>query len=282
MEMMMLRLKLLTLSIAVVLISGCAGRSVENRIYIASSVASTVGFKAIVIPTRPFKLATYQRLQRKNHVITLYIEGDGMAWINRNTISRNPTPRDPLALRLAAQDKTDNVVYMGRPCQYVNLKLERSCNNANWTSHRFSKTVIDAYDQALTQLASSIHGKGFHLVGYSGGGAIAALLAAKRSDVLSLRTIAGNLNHDALNKARRVSPLSGSLDAINVTHQLKNVPQIHYSGGDDDVVPAWVAQSFVQKVGNSSCVKRKIIENVTHSDGWVQFWRTHYLNQPKC
>jgi len=278
----MLRHKLFILSIAVLLTSGCAGRSVESRLDIASTVASEAGFNAVTISTQPFKLATYQRLQRKNQVITLYIEGDGVAWIDRYTISSNPTPRDPLVLRLASQDKTGNVVYMARPCQYVDLKFERSCNNAYWTSHRFSKTVIEAYDQALTQLASAIHGKGFHLIGYSGGGAIAALLAAKRTDVLSLKTIAGNLNHGALNKARRVSPLTGSLDAINVANQLKNMPQIHYSGGDDDVVPAWVTQSFVRKVGNSSCVGREIIKNVTHTDGWLRFWQSQYVNRAKC
>ena len=39
--------------------------------------------------------------------------------------------------------------------------------------------------------------KGIHLIGYSGGGAIAVLTASRREDVLSVRTIAANLDHSA-------------------------------------------------------------------------------------
>ena len=40
-------------------------------------------------------------------------------------------------------------------------------------------------------------------VGYSGGAAVAALVAGRRSDIVSLRTLSGYLDHVALNRARK-------------------------------------------------------------------------------
>jgi pimeloyl-ACP methyl ester carboxylesterase len=50
------------------------------------------------------------------------------------------------------------------------------------------------------------------LVGYSGGGTIAVLLAARRSDVAEVITVAANLDVGYWTQRDGLSPLTGSLD----------------------------------------------------------------------
>ena len=62
-----------------------------------------------------------------------------------------------------------------------------------------------------------------HLVGFSGGVAIAVMLTADREDIRSLRTIAGNLDHVSLNNFKKMSALSGSLDTMDYANRTKNL-----------------------------------------------------------
>jgi len=274
-------LRVALLLISVISVSACSSSSIGNRLNTAKSIVDQTGLTPVMIKTKKFSLVSFQKIRSKEHELTLYIEGDGFAWIDRYTISNNPTPINPVGLKIAAVDASMNVVYLPRPCQYVNLEAETYCHNQYWTSHRFSNEVIQSYNQALDQLAKKYNVTGFHLVGFSGGGAVATLLSAHRSDVLSLRTVAGNLDHVALNKFRNVSQLTGSLNPASYANQLKKVPQIHYSGGDDEVVPSWVAVGFVRKV-SSPCAKSKIISGVGHMDGWEQVWPRYASQIPTC
>ena len=260
----------------------CTAYSVDARRDIAFGVAAKAKLQAFQVETKTFSLAGFYRVGNSQKPISMYIEGDGFAWIDRYTISSNPTPRNPLALKLAGLDQASNVVYFARPCQFVELSQERYCNKKYWTSHRFSKEVLSSYNQALEQIKKKFNPSGFHLVGFSGGAAITALLAAERSDVLSLRTIAGNLDHVALNRARRVSPLSGSLNPISVALKLKATPQIHYSGGNDRIIPGWVAQAFAKAVGRGPCVNTRIIPRASHLEGWLAVWKSLSREIPKC
>ena len=77
----------------------------------------------------------------KNKDIKIYIEGDGLSWLSRRTISDNPTPINPISLKLMNQDKSQCKVYLARPCQYTNSMM---CDKKYWTSHRFSKDIISS------------------------------------------------------------------------------------------------------------------------------------------
>lgn len=262
--------------------AACTSLSVDARRDVAFGVAAKAGFQPFSLTTDMFRLAGFYKVGEPEKPISIYIEGDGFAWIDRYTVSPNPTPRNPMALKLAGSDQATNIVYISRPCQYVDLSLERNCDQKYWTSHRFSNEVLSSYDQALDSIKHQFNATGFHLVGFSGGGAIAALLAARRPDILSLRTIAGTLDHIALNKARRVSPLSGSLNPISVAQKLKATPQIHYSGGNDSVVPSWVSQAFAKAVGQGTCVNTHIVSRAGHLEGWLPVWKTLSREIPNC
>jgi len=223
-------------------------------------------------------LTTYERVGGKNDLANIYIEGDGRAWVSKNRPSLDPTPKNPVALKLAQLDNSENVIYLARPCQYTKMVDGSVCDKKYWTSHRFSSEVIEAMDSALDDIKQRHQITGFNLVGFSGGGNIAVLLAAERNDVLSIRTVAGNLNHKLQSEIHNVSPMPESLNAKDVANKISHIPQIHFVGGQDKIVPAQVAQSY-KRGAQSDCVKIKVIEGVDHTKGWESVWKS-LLNIP--
>ncbi len=253
-------------------LAGCAGGiPVLDRHVIADRIVDAAGFRIEIVRTRPFILVARYRLSAPEHPLTVYIEGDGLAWLSRKRLSDDPTPTDPMALRLAALDPGPNVVHLARPCQYVD---DTACHSRYWSSHRFSENVISAIDQAIEHFRKRIGALEVHLVGYSGGGAVAALVAARRKDIASLRTVAGNLDHETLNRHFGVSPLTGSLNPADYAAALSRIPQHHFVGREDQVVPAFVAGGFASKAGDTRCIRISTFDGVSHQSGWPERWRT--------
>lgn len=56
--------------------------------------------------------------------------------------------------------------------------------------------VFTAYNEALDEIKKRYDITEFNLIGHDGGANIAAVLASTRKDVVSLRTVAGNLHPD--------------------------------------------------------------------------------------
>ena len=261
------------------LFSGCVGHRMLKTL--ANDIAKESNLQPVFIRTSTFNLKGYFRFSNPLAPLTVYIEGDGLAYLNRNMPSANPTPRDPLGLRLAAIDRGENVLYLARPCQYVNFKAERSCTVAYWTLKRFSKEVIIAVNEAIDKMVLKARVEQIHLVGYSGGGAVAALVAALRKDIASLRTLAGYMDHVSLNRKVGVTPLKGSLDPIKAAPRLHSIPQIHFSGKKDKVIPKWVAKKFTRAVGNKNCAFVRLV-NATHEKGWERVWKKIGSKIPTC
>ena len=261
------------------ILSACS--SLSDRREAARKVAANAGFQAFGYSASYFRLAGYSRIRRPGQPVTIYIEGDGRAWLSRTTPSTNPTPANPLLLRLAAMDRSANVIYLARPCQYIDLGAERNCAYPYWTYKRFAEEVIASVNEAIGAIAQQAQAKEIHLVGYSGGAAVAVLVAGRRRDVVSLRTLAGYLDHVALNRARKADPLSGSLDPIGVAPRLAAVPQIHYAGRRDEVIPSWVGRNFIQALGSERCASLQIVDSA-HNDGWEKSWSRLASILPSC
>jgi len=155
------------------------------------------------------------------------------------------------------------------------------CTVTYWTDKRFAAEVIDAMDAAVSQYAARAPGQKINLVGYSGGAAVAALIAARRQDVASLRTVAGNLDHVAVNRLHQVSPMPDSLNAIDVAAQLVMIAQIHFSGADDEVVPTAIARHFAAAVGGH-CTQMIIIKGMSHESDWSARWPSLLKRVPAC
>lgn len=259
----------LLLAIALFVLAGCGVPPARDRATLARDIASPAGFAARRIAATPFTLAAWERVQTPGRPATVYIEGDGLAWISRTQPSRDPTPSNPVALRLAVRDKTDNVVYLARPCQYG---AEKKCEREYWTDARFSPEVIHAAGKALDDIKRRHRVAGFHLVGFSGGGAVAALLAAQRKDVLSLRTVAGNLDTDAFTQLHHVSPLEGSLNPADIAQKIRGLPQRHFAGARDRIIPPVIGNSFMAASKNPECLRLTILPQVSHEKGWEEAW----------
>ncbi len=203
-------------------------------------------------------------------IVRIYIEGDGNAWINRFTPSANPTPKDPLALRLANSDPSTTVAYLARPCQFLNDREFQGCSRSAWTDGRFSAQIIAAMNDAVSTLKELSGAEQVVLIGYSGGGAVATLLAARRADVAQLVTVAGVLDHRCWTTEKGVSPLTGSLNSVDYIRSLQGVPQIHFVGGADRIVPPIVSRSYLQQL-DSSAAQQIIFPRRGHHD-WVADW----------
>jgi pimeloyl-ACP methyl ester carboxylesterase len=256
------------------LISACSSiPPVSERIDSARELTSRAGFTDQLISTPSFELVGFGKsLGKPSDTLALYIEGDGHAWKTASLPSDNPTPINPLALRLAMQDPRSAVAYLARPCQFVSLP-SRNCSEAVWTSARFSPAVVDAMNEAVDKLKKDYGAKNLILIGYSGGGAIAVLIAAKRSDVQALMTVAGNLDTDAWVRLYGLEPLSGSLNPASVAPQLRNLPQTHFIGGKDEVIPKAVVQSYLMKMSSPNRAKVIELPNDGHVCCWGENWR---------
>lgn len=268
-------------------VAGCLTvPSFAARVAKAERIAQAAGFQQARVQTAPFLLTAYSKIREPGRPVHIYIEGDGYAWVTRNRVSGNPTPRRSLALELAVEDPSPNVVYLARPCQYTPMEMNVACEEAYWTGRRFSEAAVRSMDQAIDQfvrgpsatvppldLEENSKGPEIHLIGYSGGGAVAVLLAARRHDVKSLRTIAGNLDPAGFNEFHEVSSLEeGSLDPMDAAEKLRSLPQRHFSGTADKVVPTFIAENFVKRSGGSGCVGLTEVHGADHANGWTEAW----------
>jgi dienelactone hydrolase len=247
----------------------------------AAALAQPAALLRQQISTDPFVLTAFVRISRPDQPLSVYIEGDGRAWLNRNTPSDDPTPHQALGLALAASDPASNVLYLARPCQFTPMEQNPRCSESYWTSKRFAPEVIQSLDQAISHYARQLPGQRLHLVGYSGGGAVAVLIAARRHDVASLRTVAGNLDHNAVNQLHQVSLMPESENAIDVATRVAAIPQIHFSGADDHVVPATIARQFARAAGGH-CVQTVVVPAMSHASEWQTVWPGLLAQAPRC
>ena len=247
--------------------------SPEQRRTASEKFATDAGWQREVLDAGEFVLAAFiPPTLKQADTLTVYIEGDGMAWVDAHTPSFNPTPRDPIALQLALRDTSGHAVYLARPCQYVTGTDQHNCENKYWTSHRFAPEVITASNQAIDQLKQRYRAKKLVLVGYSGGGAVAALVAARRHDVVRLVTVAGNLDIAVWAAQKHISPLTGSLNPADAWAALVNISQLHFVGGADKVMGAEFAQSYRARFPVGQQPQVFVIPEFDHHCCWARDW----------
>jgi dienelactone hydrolase len=263
----------LVLALLGLALAGCATNHLDERQAATARIATDAGWQRFTVETGSFALAGFAPPQlKRNGTLTIYIEGDGLAWLDAETPSFNPTPLDPVALRLALNDPSGHAVYLARPCQYVTGKMRHGCAMKYWTGSRFSPAVIEATDQAINQLKQRTGSSTLILVGYSGGGAVAALVAARRQDVRALITVAGNLDPVKWAQLLRVAPLQGSLNPADAWQSLQRIPQYHFVGGADKMVPPAVALAYQSRFPPGQRPAVHIVDGYTHACCWDRNW----------
>lgn len=268
---MPLRLSPLLPLLGAVLLAACSAipSPIERRQQ-ATELAQNQHWQALQLQAGIFRLQAYAS-QKRGAELTLYLEGDGFAWLNSHQPSPDPTPLDPLALRLALAQPDANAAYLGRPCQYLGAS-QPPCQQRFWTDARFAEDVVHSLDQGVEQLKIRAGAQRLVLVGYSGGGALALLLAARREDVTRVVTVAGNLDHAAWTQHQRVSPLLGSLNPASLRSRLADVEQLHLVGEQDRVMPPRLAEAFVAGYPTGHRAQLRVLPGYDHRCCWAQDW----------
>ena len=267
--------------------AGCSALpSRQDRQRHADQIVASKGWRSAVIATDHFDILTYGpspgAALGPEGTLTVYIEGDGFAWISGSQPSDDPTPREPVALQMALAQPQGEAAYLARPCQYTmgSSASARVCAQRYWTDERFAPQVIHAESQALDELKRRRGASRLILVGYSGGGAVAALLAARRTDVDALVTVAGNLDHRAWAGLHGARPLQGSLNPIDEAHKLVHLAQWHLAGAQDRVVPPQIARSFVERLGAAPMAVLAVEPGFDHACCWAREWPRLWAQLP--
>ena len=251
------------------LVSAC-GHGGPGRDATAAGIAQAAGLDAGTSMGAAFDLQIYRRDDGRAGPLVVYIEGDGLAYLDARTPSSDPTPLDPLALRLAAADPGPAVLYLGRPCQFAPGRADLRCGVGAWTTARFGANVVAAVEDALDRERAKAPGRKLVLVGYSGGGVVAALVAARRSDVALLVTVAAPLDVADWTRRRGVSPLAGSAFPLDRAERLSNVQLVAFAGQKDETVPVASIGSAVGRLGPSA--KLIVVPAFDHRCCWVRDW----------
>lgn len=260
------------------LLTGCVKKKFRES---ANTLAKHSGLISENFSAGWITLRTWHRITPPVTRLRVYVEGDGFAWVSRTQPSSDPTPHNPVGLQLAAVDRADNILYLARPCQFIEPPLPAVCDVSLWTSKRFSSKEIQTMDEVLSQVMKRYPQAKIELVGYSGGAAIAAWLAARRADVVSLRTVAGNLDVAYVNALHRVSAMPEAQNAMDVAPELADLPQMHFSGADDGTVPPAVATRFQHATGER-CAQVEIVPGMRHGSDWAALWPALLAQTPVC
>lgn len=261
----------ITIALSVTLAACAGGPFGDSRLANALDVGKVASLRSNWVRADTFPLLIQTRVTRPGEPIRIYIEGDGFAYMSPGVPAIDPTPHNPVALELAAVDPAPNVAWIARPCQYTMIaKVQDSCPERYWTSHRMAPEVVASIDAAVSTLMEMAQSHDAELIGYSGGGALVVLVAARRADITSLRTVAGNLDHAAFTRYHNVTPMTASLNAADVIDQIRQIPQVHYAGRDDAIVPPSLVGNFVARVGATAHME--IIPRATHLKGWTEVW----------
>ena len=236
------------------LLIGCG--TPQQRLDKASQRAVDSGFQIATVQTSAFPLYSEQKFSAQADILNVVIEGDGYAFVEPGIVSNNPTPLNPAGLDLALKIPND-VVYFGRPCQYV---MSSKCTPYIWSTQRFAPSVLQSFEEALDQLKHQTGAESFRLIGYSGGAYVALRLAATRQDVSQVLTVAGLLDPQAWNTHHGFDALSNTPFQTPVRD---DIHYIHICGEDDDVTPCVLTHKFTQI---NSAQQMRIIPDADHGD----------------
>lgn len=240
-------------------------------------MANRGGMEEIRFDTGDFLIQGYGRgFAEQGKVLTIYLEGDGKGWESRNRLSSDPTPDYPSVLQAATLDPRSKVLYLARPCQYTLQISGQKCNPLHWASNRYAEEIIHSIDKAIDHAKIEAFADRINLIGFSGGGTAAALVAARRSDVDQLTTVVANLDLAFWAKEQGISPLVGSLDPADFATRLAGIPQMHLAGAEDDIVPPSVLQSFLTRIPDKHNVRWKVMPGWNHHCCWVSEWKRLY------
>ena len=258
-------LRWVVLGLACPLLAACMGSPSQSF----SIHARDYGFVRVEEASQdpPLVLFYHGKLHKKAP-LTIYLDGDGNPAAPANLGGqRDPTTRERLVLELMRQE-TGPAVLIGRPCYYPSRDGQR-CSPKWWQEGRYSEAVVVRLATAFDAIVERYQPSVVTVVGYSGGGALAVLLAARRPEISSIITIAANLDTAAWAKFHGHKPLADSLNPLDVLPLPHPVRQLHFYGGRDQQVPVASAQAAIAR---DPTARVEVIESFDHRCCWAKRW----------
>ncbi len=236
-----------------------------------ASIADDYGLLRQTVQGQPFRhlLLSNSAVSPAANRLHVYIEGDGLPWATLRQVSVDPTPRDPLALRLMILDRQP-AIYLGRPC-YFDEAHDSLCSPLIWTHQRYSAEVVDSMVSALRGYVKALPQIKLTLIGYSGGGVLAMLMASRLSETEQVVTVAANLAVQQWTELHGFSPLEGSLDPEQEPALSVSIKQFHLVGDQDSNVPEWLIRRVADKQSTSS-TQVIVKTGFDHRCCWVGVW----------
>lgn len=195
--------------------------------------------------------------------VFVYLEGDADPARVAARWPFDATPRRTVALDLMAVDPGP-AVYLGRPGQ-----LGAPAPASTWTLGRYGEPVVASLVAALRRSGTSEAAEGIVLVGVSGGGALAALMAERMPEARALVTVAGNLDVAAWTRQRGEPPLVDSLDPARRPPLRSSLVQLHLLGGRDRTVPPALARTFLDR---QAAPRVRRFPDFDHRCCWASVW----------
>ena len=229
--------------------------------------AADLGYSRVVVRGEGFDHVAYfkQGIAPANSILHVYLDGDGTPWLRKHVPATDPTPHNPMMLDLMSLDPSTSV-YLGRPC-YQGLNQDKACIPEVWTDGRYSDAVVASMAAALDRLSADY--SAFVLLGYSGGGTLAMLMAERLPKTETVITVAGNLDTARWAEFHKQQPLSGSLNPATRPSLPSRIRQMHFAGADDDnVPPALIHDSIALQQG----ARFKVFPKQDHSCCWREVW----------
>ena len=213
-------------------------------------------FEAKQIETSYFSIAVWEKETiRKKEPLRIYFEGDG-----------NPNPAHKVALYFAEQDPSSNVIYVARPCQWVDEPICRQKPEI-YGNARFHYEIMSEMQELVTYLVRKYQAPSVELVGYDGG-AVIALNIATKVPTKRVITIAGITDVVAYTNYHNL-PQMDEEDTANPADNLAalaEIPQIHYVGKEDDITPRRLVERFVARLHNPKSAVVKVVPSTGHTD----------------
>ena len=246
--------------LAAFLITACSSPTLD-----VEDTATGFGLDRETVRGTSFRHVVFQNDGAHSETLHIYIHGDGTPWIGGRP-ALDPTPRNPLVLRLLSLDRTKSI-YLGRPCYHGEAESEE-CASPLWTNERYSEEVIASLAAAARRLIDRDGYRKVTWIGHSGGGTLAVLLALRFRETVSVVTIAANFDTHAWAKASWGGDLSASLNPANGAPLPRHIRQMHYAGRKDTVVPLRFTAPGAERLGG----KLIIMDDFNHACCWEKIW----------